>query len=138
MAIEESPRVPEAEWSPLTERERSLLEALLSQEFAGSRELLAQVAVAEAQSGCDCGCGTISLRVNEARAPAATVTGALAPGEAEVVSAEGDSVGGLIVFVHHGYLSCLEIYTWGEPAPLPSPERIRPYVIRGRAADTEP
>lgn len=130
-------RVAGASWRPLTEQERSLLEALLSQEFAGSLELLEQLAAGEAQRGCGCGCGTINLRVDKNLAPPAILTGALAPGEAEVLSADGESMGGLIVFARDGYLSCMEIYTWGDPAPLPSLERIRPYVVPGRTVDTE-
>jgi hypothetical protein len=54
------------------------------------------------------------------------------PGEAEVLSADGESIGGLILFADDdGYLRSLEIYTWEEPAPLPAPHLIRPYVNLG-------
>jgi hypothetical protein len=128
---------PDAAWRPLTDQERGLLEALLVQDFPGSQNLMAQVEAADAQRGCECGCGTINLRVNESLAPEVVLTGSLAPGEAAVMSETGEEVGGLIVFVRKGYLSCLEIYTFGDPAPLPPLDRIRPYVADGRAPGTE-
>lgn len=119
-------------WRPLTDQERSLLTAIIDQPFPESQGLLAQVEVAEARRGCGCGCGTINLRVEGAASPV-TLNGSLAPGEAEVFSETGDPEGGLILFVRDGYVSCLEIYSHGEPAPLPPVDRIRPYVIEGRS-----
>ncbi|MEM9467521.1 MAG: hypothetical protein AAGA90_19255 [Actinomycetota bacterium] len=49
-------------------------------------------------------------------------------GEAHVVNTKGEIVGGLILFARHGYLSCLEIYTYGDPAPLPDLEYVRPFT----------
>lgn len=40
-----------------------------------------------------------------------------------------DPVGGLIIFTTDGYLSCLEIYSAGDPLLLPNVDQIRPYVI---------
>lgn len=120
-------------WRALTDGERALLTAIIDQPFPGSPGLLAQVEVAEAQQGCDCGCGTINLRVDRAKAHSVAFESSLAPGEAEVLSAAGTSEGGLILFVRDGYISSLEIYSWGEPAALPPVDRIRPYVVEGRA-----
>jgi hypothetical protein len=120
-------------WRLLTDRERDLLRAILDQPFPESTALLAQAEVAEARQGCDCGCGTIDLQVDRDSASSVALNGSLAPGEAEVLSETGASEGGLIVFVQDGYLSCLEIYSYGEPAALPAAERIRPHVIAGRS-----
>ena len=128
---------PDAGWRALTDHERRLLEALLAQDFPGSRTLVAQLEAADAQRGCECGCGTINLRVNESLAPEVVLTGSLAPGEAVVLSETGEVVGGLVVFVRAGYLSCMEIYTFGDPAPLPPLDRIRPHVVNGRAPGAE-
>jgi hypothetical protein len=128
--LESAPR--DDSWRPLTDQERSLLTAILDQPFPESRDLLAQVEVAEAQRGCDCGCGTINLRVDGDAGPV-TLNSSLAPGEAEVFSETGEPEGGLILFVRDGYVTCLEIYSHGEPAALPPVDRIRPYVIEGRS-----
>lgn len=108
---------------------------MVDQPFPESRDFLAQVEVAEAQQGCGCGCGTINLRVDRAAAPMVVLNGSLAPGEAEVLSETGEPEGGLIVFVRDGYLSSLEVYSYGGPAALPSVDRIRPYVIEDRCGE---
>lgn len=130
---EPEPATRDLPWRLLTDRERALLRAIVDQPFPGSRDLLAQVEVAEAQQGCDCGCGTINLRVDQASASKIPLKSSLAPCEAEVLSPTGALEGGLILFVRDGYLACLEIYSHGEPVALPSVDRIRPYVITGRS-----
>jgi hypothetical protein len=122
----------ELPWRRLSDLEQALLEAILDQPYPESKALLDQLESTEAQQGCDCGCGTINLRVDEDMAPVALL-GSLAPGEAEVLSESGVSEGGLIVFVRDGYLSCLEIYSHGEPLALPVVDRIRPYLMAGRS-----
>ncbi|MDJ0771549.1 MAG: hypothetical protein QNJ12_22375 [Ilumatobacter sp.] len=117
------------EWRPLTDQERELLEALTSQDFTGAGDLRHQIDYAQAQRGCNCGCGTIDLRVDRAHAPPAPLTRQPAPGEANVVDDNGDTIAGLILFTNDGYLSSLEIYFAGDPLPLPELDRIRPYVI---------
>lgn len=62
--------------------------------------------------------------------PAVDPPNFLAPAEAEVLSETGEGLGGLILIVRDGRLSCLEIYTWGDPAPLPPIDRIRPYLVQ--------
>ena len=130
---EPEPATRDLPWRLLTDRERALLRAIVDQPFPESQDLLAQVEGAEAQQGCDCGCGTINLRVDRAAARLVALKSSLAPGEAEVLSEAGASEGGLILFVRDGYLSCLEIYSHGEPAALPPVDRIRPHVIEGRS-----
>ena len=115
----------ETTWRALEPNEVALLDALTSLEFDGATELRAQIAAAEARPGCECGCGTIALRVDEESAPRANVSRQPVRGEAEV---EADPPGGLILFAKDGYLSCLEVYSYGDPLPLPTPAEIRPYV----------
>lgn len=46
--------------------------------------------------------------------------------DATVVDVEGEPVGGALVFAHDGYLSNLEMYTWGDDriTRLPTPDRL--------------
>ena len=119
---------PSTVWRPLTENERLLLEALTSQSFAGAEGLRRQIQWASAQPGCGCGCGTINLRCDEDQAEPAPVAKSPVPGEAHVLDDRGDVIGGLLLFARNGYLSALEIFTFGDPGPLPSADRIRPYI----------
>ncbi len=120
--------VPPSEWRPLSKSERALLLAMTGQEFPGSEALRRQVEHASAQQGCGCGCGTINLTVDKNLSSAVEFARQPTPGEAEVLDPAGKSVGGLILFARDGYLSCLEIYTWTDPLPLPRLDAIRPYV----------
>lgn len=117
-------------WRALTERERLLLNALVAQDFFGAPEIRTQIAVSMATQGCECGCGTIALRVDHNGATAVPEPAANPlPGEAHVLDDQGEIIGGLIAFHQDGWLTALEIYTWGdEPLPLPDIDRIRPFV----------
>ena len=123
------PQTPDEEYRQLTNLERSLLVALTSQDFQGATTLRAQVEHARGKQGCGCGCGTMSIRVDQHQVPAADLAkGGLIPGEAAVTGPNGEPLGGLIAFARDGYLSCLEIYSIGDPAPLPQLDQIRPFV----------
>ena len=73
--------------------------------------------------GCTCGCGTLDLHVDDA-APVAAVAESV-PVEGTVLAADGTVAGGLLLSVHDGRLSCLEVYSFDDPLPLPDPERVR-------------
>jgi hypothetical protein len=46
--------------------------------------------------------------------------------EGKVVGADGEQIGGLILFVTDGRLSSLEVYDFvDERLPMPSPDRVR-------------
>ena len=107
---------------PLTTTERALLDALLAHDFPGAAELRAQVRRATSTPGCTCGCGTLDLQVPD-DVPAATVGGP-ASVEGTVRDADGDPIGGVLLFVEQGRLSRLDVYSYGDPIPLPAPERV--------------
>ena len=100
---------------PLTRTERSLLEALLDHDFDGVAELRAQVEHATASSGCECGCGLIDLQVPD-HLPVSSAAGPV-PLEGTVLDARGEAIGGVLLFVEHGRLAGLEIYSDDEPLP---------------------
>ena len=56
----------------LSERERELLDFMLTVDFPGRDELKSQAACAEVCWECDCGCGTVNFELKEpcTRAPA--------------------------------------------------------------------
>ena len=54
--------------------------------------------------------------------------------KATVVDANGEPIGGIIVFVEDGRLSALEIYDWAGPggiSPLPQSDRLQLRRSRG-------
>jgi hypothetical protein len=42
-----------------------------------------------------------------------------------VLGAAGEVAGGLLLFLHNGLLQSLEIYSYGDPLPVPVPGRVR-------------
>jgi hypothetical protein len=109
---------------PLTDSELALLNALLGHEFHGVEELRTQVAQVSASPGCTCGCGTLNLHVPVA-APRSSTPSPVAV-EGTVVSADGEPIGGLLLFVEEGRLSGLEVYSLDDdPLSMPSLERVR-------------
>ena len=93
---------------PLTSEERAVLEVLLSREFPGHAELVAQAAsVRTGGSSCSCGCPSFSLIPDRALPPAPVA-------QRMVSDAHGDDPGGnrvgVLLFVDDGYLSEVEIY----------------------------
>lgn len=108
---------------PLTQNERALLEALLAHEFAGVESLRAQVGAAQAKRGCQCGCGTIEFVFNDEGLPLADGPSPV-PAEGRVLDATGEDIGGLLLFLEAGLLGSLEVYSYDEPLPLPTPDRV--------------
>lgn len=77
---------------------------------------------------CGCGCATVSLSVDTNAAGPAPVTSG-APVSADISG--GDQYVGIVLLVHDGYLSYLEVYSIGEPVRLlPPVEEIRPRPTR--------
>jgi hypothetical protein len=111
---------------PLLPEERTTLLALLHYaDFKGRDALVEQADSARAYSYCACGCATVSLTVDPA-APSARRTYRPIPNQATVLDADGEIIGGVIVFADDGYLSNLEIYWYEEPiSPFPPLERLK-------------
>ncbi|MEU9100848.1 hypothetical protein [Streptomyces sp. NPDC048361] len=104
-----------------------LLEALLTGDDPVHRGLRAQIPHLRVTGHCTCSCASIDLGLDEALTPAAPVAGGPVVAEAEVVDADGQPIGGLLVFAHAGYLSRLETYTWLDQqiTRFPAPDRLR-------------
>jgi hypothetical protein len=102
---------------PLSANEQALVDALLAPEFPGVAELREQAKALLARPGCDCGCGTIEL-LPQGEPPCSAATSP-APSEGRVRNADGDEVGGLLLFIRHGLLESLEVYSCDQPLPLP-------------------
>jgi hypothetical protein len=107
----------------LSQGERALLDDLLAHDFAGVEPLREQARNVVASTGCGCGCGTINLAPQDQDAPHSTSS---SPAEVEgrVLGADGDDIGGLLLFLKDGLLSSLEVYSYDEPLPLPEPRRV--------------
>lgn len=113
---------------PLTADERALLDALLAHSFPGVDALRLQSQGIEAKKGCECGCGTIELVVADDQAPRSTASSPV-PAEAQVLGTDGTEVGGLLLFLVDGRLSSLEVYSYDQPLPLPTMDRVRWSII---------
>ena len=93
-------------------------------DFDGRDALLAQVDSARVVGYCGCGCATVLLAV-ESAAPASS-SGSPIPNEATIIGADGDPLGGLLVFLEDGYLATLEVYSYDDPiSPFPPMERLK-------------
>jgi hypothetical protein len=111
---------------PLRPEESAALLALLNHaDFDGRDSLLAQVDFARVVGYCGCGCATVDLAVDSA-APASS-SGSPIPNEATVLGADGEPIGGVLVFVRDGYLTSLEVYDYGGVpiSPFPPTSRLR-------------
>lgn len=113
---------------PLTADERALLDALLAHSFPGVDALRRQVQGVKAKKGCECGCGTIELVVAEDQAPRSTAPSPVSA-EAQVLGTDGTEVAGLLLFLDDGLLSSLGVYSYDQPLPLPTVDRVRWSVI---------
>ncbi len=101
-----------------------MLAAFLAFEFDGVKELRAQARSVLVAGTCGCGCGTVYLQPVGDQLPRSS---AASPIEitGDVRDTEGNRVGGVILLVHDGLLSSLEVYTFtGRPLAIPSPAMI--------------
>lgn len=108
----------------LSADEDRLLVAIADQHLDGSR-LLALARQASVTSSCGCGCGSIGFRYVDHPASDRSVPTPFVV-EGEVTDADGEVVGGLLLFLLSGRPHDLEVYAYGnESLPLPAPERVR-------------
>jgi hypothetical protein len=113
-----------AERAP-TERERAVLELLLSGDFPGAAELRAQLPGVRVVRAWSAGSASADLRVTGPAAPAAGVPSPLPVG-ALVRDDAGEPVGELLVWLDGGRLAGLE-YAWftdDPPTELPDPANV--------------
>jgi hypothetical protein len=119
--------VPSPQTSPrvLSDNERALLDGFLRPDFDGVEALRVQAPLVLASQGCTCGCGTIALHM-PAGTPRSSAHSPL-PVEGEVVGADGEPIGGLLLFLDDdGRLSSLEVYTHlDDPLQLPPADEVR-------------
>jgi len=120
MSDEESVR---EEYRPLTEREREILQHLLSVDVDGVEELREQVPhVLGARWSC--GCASFNLVVDEAKAPRSTITNSLLAGAASRERGRPDQYYELLLWVNDGWLSGVEFVDYeghGEESPQELP-----------------
>lgn len=104
-----------------------LLEALLKSDNPVHRVLRAQIPYLRVTGRCACSCASIELGLDETLVHAAPVADSPVVAESEVLDADGQPIGGVLVFAHAGYLSYLETYTWLDEqiTQFPSPDRLR-------------
>lgn len=109
----------------LPEERATLLAVLNDADFPGRAALLAQAATAYVTGYCSCPCASVALAVDRTLAPAEHSTSPLGTSPT-VRDADGEPIGGVLIFLDDGYLAYLEIYTWtGSPiSPFPPTSRL--------------
>ena len=113
---------------PPTNNERAFLDTLLCHQFEGVEALRSQWGHTLVESSCGCGCGSIGFVFEADFEPTPSTASNPLPVEAEVVDADGEVVGGIIVLVRDGLLDDVDVHAYGQ-APLAFPE---PWSIRWR------
>ena len=105
---------------PLLPIERETLLAILGHaNFQGRDELLAQIDHATVVGTWDCDCASVDLEVSR-DAPRSACTSSPIPNQAWVLDADGEKIGGILIFLDDGYLSLLEIHDWLDPPGISS------------------
>jgi hypothetical protein len=101
---------------PLTDRERAVLDALLSVDFDGVDELREQASSVVVSGGCGCGCPSIDFQ------HPATPPGMQVQTSASIAGTND----GLFVFTEGTWLGGIEYMPIDEPMPdeLPDPSRL--------------
>jgi hypothetical protein len=113
---------------PLPDEVIATLEYLLRRGDPLHDALLAQIPHARISSRCGCGCATVYFELGADAMPG-PVDPAREPvvAEADIVTADGECPGQILVFVHRGCLSWLEVCSWDEPiATWPPLEQLQP------------
>jgi hypothetical protein len=111
---------------PPTNNERAFLDTLLSHQFEGVEALRSQWRHTHVESSCDCGCGSIGFVFEPDFEPTRSTASSPLPVEGEVVDADGDVVGGIIVLVRDGLLDDVDVHAYGQaPMAFPAPGSIR-------------
>jgi hypothetical protein len=110
---------------PLLSEERATLMAILAHaDFDGRDALVTQAETAQVNSYCGCGCATVGLEVDRTGSQAPDAPSPI-PNTAHVFDADGEPIGGIIVFLDDGYLTKLEIYWYENPiSPFPPLHRL--------------
>lgn len=107
---------------PLRERERAILDLLLSNDAEGVAELRAQVPHATVVGRCKCGCPTIDIAVERDAAPPSSITRRPAidcfSREREAI----DEVFDLMLWVEGGYITGIELVYYDDDKPAEFPE----------------
>jgi hypothetical protein len=76
------------------------------------------------RSYCGCGCATVGLEVDRTTPPALDAHNPI-PNSAHVFDADGEPIGGILIFLDDGYLDLLEIYWYEDPiSPFPKLDRL--------------
>ena len=126
------------DYRALTDREREILEMLLSVEAPGIAELRAQVPYVEA-ARWNCGCASFNLKVDRERAARSSI---VARPAVQALSRERDEVNGtfdLLLWVDDGWLDGVEIVDYvdrhGDESPdvMPPPDAWAAPSVRDRA-----
>ena len=94
--------------------ETEVLRRLLAFDFPGATELRDQLPFALVVGPCACGCVSVDISVDATRAPAAAGAVSPLPVEVEIVGSDGACIGGIIVFLTDGYVSLIDVHSYGD------------------------
>ena len=109
----------------LNESERAVLDLLLTRSFPGRDELAVQARTVQTTGlSCSCGCPSFFLEPDRALPPAPVPD--RMPTDAHGTDPGGNRVG-VLLFVDEGYLSQVEVFSFGDDryAGLPHPSALK-------------
>ena len=86
---------------------------MLSHSFDGVEALRDQWAHASLEPSCECGCGSIGFVFDGDFLPAPSSARNPLPVEADVIDADGEVVGGVIVLLREGVLDDIDVHSFG-------------------------
>lgn len=107
----------------ISAQELEVMRAWLDHEIDGAATLRSQLSAdLEVFTSCECGCASIGFVHPEVlNSPGVNIFDV----NAEIVNAEGASVGGMVLFIKAGFLHDVDVHSWFDELPFPTISQIR-------------
>jgi hypothetical protein len=107
----------------ISAEELEVLRAWLEHDIDGAAALRSQLSAdLDVFTSCECGCASIGFLHPEAiNSPGVSILDV----NAEIVNSEGESVGGMVLFIKSGFLHDVDVHSWFDELPFPTLSQIR-------------
>jgi len=109
------------QFRPISDREIDVLRAWLDHDVPGAADLRLQLTEeTRVRRSCDCGCASIGFEHEETE-PGVSAFGV----HAEIVDADGQSIGGMVLLTKNGRLHDVDIHSWFDEFAFPELSSVR-------------
>lgn len=109
------------EFRTIADGELEVLRAWLDHDVPGAPELRRQLSEqTRVRRSCDCGCASLGFDHDETE-PGVSVFGV----DAEIVDADGTSVGGMVLLTKNGKLHDIDLHSWFDELEFPDLSSVR-------------